>query len=265
MCTVMLRREPGGRWPLLLAAVRDEFADRAWDPPAPHWPDDAPGLVGGRDRLAGGTWLAVRGGGTPAVAAVLNGSFMNRLDRSEPGAPSAVRPSRGRLPLRALLSGVPGDDELREYEVVHLVVADADGAQLISWDGREVTRLEIPDGDHIVTNEGLDVADDPLVPHFGPLLATAAGPAEAGLAVAGGGSGAGTTTASWWGDWTDLMRGDGLAGDDPRALLVRHEIPDGRVFASTSATLLALGREPGQLRMDFTATPSSPDWRAVTL
>lgn len=202
------------------------------------------------------------------MAAVLNGSFMNRLERSAPGAPpSPTRPSRGRLPLQALLSGVPDDDELRAYEVVHLLVADADGARLVSWDGREVTRTEIPPGDHIVTNEGLDVADDPLVPHFAPLLAGVALPGG-GAAYGAGGPGPASsdlTTRRWWGGWADLMRGDGLAPEDPRALLVRHDLPDGRVFASTSATLLALGRTPGEARMDFTATPTTPAWGRVPL
>ncbi|WP_201845503.1 NRDE family protein [Myceligenerans indicum] len=333
MCTVLLRLDPAADWPLLLAAVRDEVADRPWEPPGEYWPQEAPGLVGGRDLLAGGTWLAVRrggphggggaassgagssgagssgagpdggmsggvvsggivsggvmsggamsggamfdgvapagarpaGGSGPGVAAVLNGSFMNRLDRSAPGsAPSSSRPSRGRLPLRALTSGVPDAGRLREYEVVHLLVADADGARLVSWDGQEVTDTAIPPGDHIVTNEGLDVADDPLVPHFAPLLAGAGIPGGTRLSPDGpSGTDLPGPTTDWWGDWTHLLRGDGLAEDDPRALLVRHELPDGRVFGSVSATLLALGREPGRVRMDFTGTPSNPEWKQV--
>ncbi|MBE1876825.1 NRDE family protein [Myceligenerans pegani] len=264
MCTVLLRLDPAADWPLLLAAVRDELTDRPWEPPGEYWPQEAPGLVGGRDRLAGGTWLAVRGGPRPGVAAVLNGSFMNRLEQAPPGSPpSSTRPSRGRLPLQALTAGVPDAAELRAYEVVHLLVADADGARLVSWDGHDVTDVEIPPGDHIITNEGLDVAEDPLVPHFAPLLGRAGRPAVAddipGEPIPH------AATAEWWGDWVDLVRGDGLAEDDPRALLVRHDLPDGRVFGSTSATLLALGREPGQVRMDFTGTPSDPDWKRVEI
>ena len=44
MCTVVLLHRPGHAWPLLLAAIRDERIDRAWDPPAAHWPD-RPGVV----------------------------------------------------------------------------------------------------------------------------------------------------------------------------------------------------------------------------
>ena len=56
MCTVLLRFQPAAEWPVLVAAVRDEFLARPWDPPAEHWPA-YPGLVGGRDRLACGTCL----------------------------------------------------------------------------------------------------------------------------------------------------------------------------------------------------------------
>ncbi|MBW8269067.1 NRDE family protein [Caldovatus aquaticus] len=92
MCTVILLRRPGHAWPLLMAANRDERLDRAWDPPAPHWPD-RPEVVGGRDRGAGGTWMALDTG-TGVVAAVLN----------RPGSlgPAPGKRSRGILPLLAL-------------------------------------------------------------------------------------------------------------------------------------------------------------------
>src|SRR5439155_24346541 len=91
MCTVLLRFAPGGPCPLRLGAVRDEFVDRAWDRPAAHWGDR---LLGGRDRTAGGTWLAADPD-RPAVAAILNGV-------RRPVPESGVRPSRGRLLLGAL-------------------------------------------------------------------------------------------------------------------------------------------------------------------
>src|SRR5258705_12096759 len=95
----MLRLARGRPWPLLLAAVREEFVDRAWDPPAAHWPREAPGVVGGRDRIAGGTWLAVRPD-QPAVAALLNGQRL-------PPAANGVRPSRAGRPLAALTGTAP--------------------------------------------------------------------------------------------------------------------------------------------------------------
>ena len=59
MCTTVISVDPQSDVPVLLVGVRDEFADRAWLPPARHWPEH-PELVGGVDLLAGGTWLAVR-------------------------------------------------------------------------------------------------------------------------------------------------------------------------------------------------------------
>src|SRR5256714_4879658 len=90
MCTVLLRFAPGTSCPLLFGAVRDEFVDRSWDPPAAHWGGR---LLGGRDRSAGGTWLAVDPD-RPAVAAVLNGGRL-------PPPADRVPPSPGGPPPRA--------------------------------------------------------------------------------------------------------------------------------------------------------------------
>jgi len=120
VCTVILLRRPGEAWPLILAANRDEKLDRPWDPPAPYWPD-RPGVVGGRDREAGGTWMAMRGG---VVAAVLN----------RPGSlgPAPGKRSRGELPLLALEAdaAAAGADRIAsldagEWRPFNMVVADA--------------------------------------------------------------------------------------------------------------------------------------------
>jgi uncharacterized protein with NRDE domain len=150
MCTVLLRFTPGGPVPVLLGAVRDEFVERAWDLPAAHWGGH---LLGGRDRTAGGTWLAVDLD-RPAVAAVLNGF---------PRAPSTVdnaRPSRGGLPL-AVLRGeqLPGPDR---YDGFHLVLATLTESRVWSWDGNALVSRQLEPGDHIIVNEGIDPADHPL-------------------------------------------------------------------------------------------------------
>src|SRR6266568_2551447 len=91
MCTVVVLFRPLHAWPVILLANRDEQLDRAWDPPAAWWPDH-PGIVAGRDRTAGGTWMGVNANGM--TAAVLN----------RPGSlgPAAGKRSRGELPLLAL-------------------------------------------------------------------------------------------------------------------------------------------------------------------
>src|SRR6267378_4594459 len=59
MCTLILGLEVVAPHTLLLGANRDEDPARPSDPPAVLSTD--PPVAGGRDRVAGGTWLAVRG------------------------------------------------------------------------------------------------------------------------------------------------------------------------------------------------------------
>jgi hypothetical protein len=248
MCTVLLRWRPDAPWPLLMAAVRDEFLDRPWDPPASHWPT-YPSLVGGRDRQAGGTWLAVDPT-RPAVAAVLNGVRL---------PPEPSRPSRGMLPLAALTDSLP--TSFAGYDGFHLLVGTLTSLVVLSWDGASLVRRELAPGDHIIVNAGVDAAEDPLVPHFTPLLAALPDPPLTRADAA---------TVAAWGPWLDLMRGDGLPPDDPRALLLRREFDGsepgleqyaGRVYGSGSEALVALA--PGRVRYDFTPTPFTPAWRPI--
>lgn len=245
MCTVLLRLDPGAAWPVLLAAVRDEFVERAWDPPAGHWDGAWGSFVGGRDRAAGGTWLAVDpSAARPAVAAVLNGG------RRDPLPDGATRPTRGHLALRALAGdGVPSGAELEAYDFFHLLLATPERQELWSWVGAELRHRVLEPGHHVVVNGGLDSPRDPLVHHVTPRLAAVPEPDP----------GAGD-----WGGWRDLLAGDGLPGDDPRALLVDRVI-EGHAYGSTSAALVGLATD-GCLRYDFTATPADPgSWRPVPL
>lgn len=68
MCIIFVAYQVHKQYPLILAANRDEFWQRPTQP-AQFWPD-APHILGGRDLLAGGTWLGVSRQGR--VAAVTN-------------------------------------------------------------------------------------------------------------------------------------------------------------------------------------------------
>ena len=57
MCLIALAWRVHTAYPLIVAANRDEFHERPADP-LDWWPDQ-PNIAGGRDRLAGGTWLGV--------------------------------------------------------------------------------------------------------------------------------------------------------------------------------------------------------------
>jgi hypothetical protein len=251
VCTVLLRFDPSAAWPILLAAVRDEFMGRAWDEPAAHWPDQ-PTVIGGRDRLAGGTWLAVDTR-RPAVAALLNGV------RRPPAEDGTRRPSRGVLPLAALskvddgpVPGVVDLADLARYDGFHLLRADASAVDVWSWDGEGLVHQSLTPGDHIIVNLGVDREEDPLVPHFRPLLRATASPMLD----------ANSDTAAAWGEWVKLLRGDGLDPTDERGLIIAHELGGAR-YGSTSASLVGLARD-GSVRYDFTATPAEPHWHPAS-
>src|SRR6266487_4487607 len=116
MCTVVVDFDPAAPHPVLLAGIRDEFHDRPWIGPDRHWPQH-PGLIGGKDLLAGGTWLAAAPD-VPRVACVLNGRG--------PVAPDAGRLSRGDLPLLFADTGTLDGLEYDRYDPFHLVCADLD-------------------------------------------------------------------------------------------------------------------------------------------
>jgi Transport and Golgi organisation 2 len=276
VCTAILDLAPG--LPVLLAGVRDEFTDRAWQPPGRHWPGH-PGLTGGRDLLAGGTWLAVSPGAS-RVTCILNG-------RGRP-APAASRRTRGVLPLQVADDGKLSGSALADFDPFHLLSAEPGRALMWSWDGERLTERELGAGLHLVVNSGLDseVASggrgsppakagqrqDPRemelarLAYFGPRLRAAARPRPR----------PGGPVAEAWGEWLPLINGGSISPDDPRALLVRRDlgtrIPGtGRVWGTTSVSLVALwpgqpGGPPGAARYDFTAAPGDVGaWQEIAL
>jgi hypothetical protein len=249
MCTVVLSFEPGNPVPLLLLGIRDELTDRPWRPPARHWPG-AP-LIGGIDEQAGGTWLAVLPG-EPRVACLLNG-------RGTPAAPAARR-TRGELPLRAALDGpaalkdlAAGHAALARYDPFHLVCGDAGGVLLLSWNGEEAACADLAPGTHLLTNAGHAYPEpavtEPKAVHFAPRFAAArpSGDPASPLPAA-------------WEPWLALADGDGLPPEDPRAIVARRVLPDGRVWGSTSQSLVAIARHG--LRYDFRS--GGQPWYPVT-
>jgi hypothetical protein len=253
MCTVVIDFDPADPHPVLLAGIRDEFGDRPWIGPGRHWPEH-PGLVGGRDLLAGGTWLAAAPD-LPRVACILNGRGAL--------APAAGRLSRGELPLRFAETGSLAGVDYDRYDPFHLVCAGVDDVRIASWNGAEATEQVLPTGLHLIVNSGLEGRDPTEGPgtqemnarlaHFRPRLRAAPRPVPSD----------GQSTAQAWGAWLPLIDGDGMTVDDERALVLRREFGDGRTWGTTSVTLVAL-RRAGGLRYDFNATPGAAEgWRGV--
>ena len=151
---VILRR-PGAPWPLILAANRDERADRPWLPPARHWPD-RPEVTAGMDELAGGSWLGLNDHGV--VAGILN--------RVGTLGPQDGKRSRGELVLEALdhADAMEAADFLAEldghaYRPFNMVIADNRDAFWLRHAGDEAMELRpIPLGLSLLT--AVDLNDD---------------------------------------------------------------------------------------------------------
>lgn len=88
MCLLLLAYRVHVGYPIIVAANRDEFHERAAEPA--HWWDEPP-IFAGRDLEAGGTWIGVSRNGR--IAAVTN--------YREPSIPEPGVASRGELPVAA--------------------------------------------------------------------------------------------------------------------------------------------------------------------
>ncbi len=152
MCLVLLACATVPGYPLVLAANRDEDHQRPAQ--ALDWWADAPAIAGGRDGLAGGTWLAVRRDGW-------FGLVVNAPERAAP--PQA--PSRGRLVTQMLQASRPRvalDDIAASawaYAGFHLL-AGCTGAVFYLTNTDTHGPRTLASGIHTVSNAGLDT-DDP--------------------------------------------------------------------------------------------------------
>jgi hypothetical protein len=242
VCLAFLRFVPAEQWSVLLVSIRDEDLARPASPPHEWWPDTHPGVLGGRDLRAGGTWLAVDPANR-AVAAIFTPAV------TEPTAPG--QPSRGALPLHALTAGGLDDTDVRSYAPFALLLARPDDVVWWTWSGTTLDRTAVDPGTHIANIDGLDAeAVSARQARWREPFAAAApvpfrpdgGPAER------------------WGGWFTLLAG-GLEPEEPDALVLRRTVGDA-AYGTKSVALLALGQ--AGVRYDESSTPWDPDsWTAV--
>ena len=121
MCLILFAHRSHSRYPLVLAANRDEFFDRP-TAPAHFWPE-APEVLAGRDLRLGGTWLGLTRGGRLAL-------LTNYRDPAQPGGGR----SRGEAVSSFLRGGESPAEFLRRvreeaaaYKDFNLVVGDRTG------------------------------------------------------------------------------------------------------------------------------------------
>ncbi len=151
MCLIFVAYKHHPRYPLVVAANRDEFYPRA-TAQADFWPE-YPQLLAGRDLEGGGTWLGVTRGGR--FAAVTN--------YREPGKTRADAPSRGALATEFLLCGDTAMEYLRRvadrganYNGFNLLVRDESG--FCWYSNRADGARELPPGVYALSNHLLDTA-----------------------------------------------------------------------------------------------------------
>ncbi len=146
MCLILVAWQAHLDYPLVVAANRDEFRARPTAVAAP-WPD-APQVVGGRDLMAGGTWLGV----------TKQGRFAAVTNVREPGAPTGRR-SRGEL-AQTFLTGTSTPQayvatiEYADYAGFNLLVADA--GTLFYCSNRDHAARVLPAGIYGLSNHLLD-------------------------------------------------------------------------------------------------------------
>ena len=152
MCILFIAIAQHSDYPLIVAANRDEYYAR---PSAQmhFWPDH-PGILAGRDELAGGTWLGVNRKGQ--FAAVTN--FRDRLHRKKDAR------SRGELVTRFLT----GEDRQQHMQRFHQFL-DAehghynpfnflygDTRSVWAWGHVDNTPTQLTPGFHSVSNGPID-------------------------------------------------------------------------------------------------------------
>ena len=152
MCLLVVASRVLPTWPLVVAANRDERLDRPATP-AGLLREHPYRTVGGRDLLAGGTWLAVNDRGV--VAGLTN--------RPLPDGRDPTKRSRGEIPL-ALTAAADATAAVTAFEKAYVpgtynpcwvLVGDRTSLYLLDLTGDLVVRA-LPAGVHVLENVAYD-------------------------------------------------------------------------------------------------------------
>jgi hypothetical protein len=221
VCTVVVRWSDGQSAQIL--ALRDELTDREFDDPGPWWPEQ-PGVVGGRDRVAGGTWCAT------SVATGATALVLNRPARRQAAAGA---PSRGLLPLLAVEHGEHWAKHVALDGMASflLVLATPHGLATWDFDGEGLTPNEHPAGTHMITSGG---PEDRKADRHLPAFAAAEFPDG----------------------WRRLVQVS-APSEDPESLVVRRQVSDPELGTFVFATVFGelIEAAPGRLRLEYSRRP----------
>ncbi|MCD2498155.1 NRDE family protein [Microbacterium nymphoidis] len=214
MCTVVIDVTDTATARLL--AVRDEDPLRAWDALGEWWPETHPGVLGIRDRRAGGAWLAVNP--RERRLAVL----LNRADVVD--LPNDRALTRGTLALESVLGRSPVAP--LSMHGFNLLEVRPEGARVLSWNGVSLRETPISPGTHMIAHDDLDDETTPRIAAWLPEF-RALGPTA--------------QSADWVGEWVALLATSAqLDPEDDRAI-IRDNRPHGYptqslLYATASVT-----------------------------
>lgn len=158
MCTVIAIKGRHPRYPLIVAANRDEYYARPASPP--RLVHDAPRVIAGVDLVKGGSWMGANEHGV--FVAITN-------QRTQLGA-DPRRASRGEIVLEALRArSVSGVEALlsrldaREYNPFNVIFGDADALRVgyARADARDVAIESLADGIWVLPNDRIGSRDFP--------------------------------------------------------------------------------------------------------
>lgn len=160
MCTLAVFHRVFPSHPLVVAANRDEYLARPAGAPA-LLRETVPRAIGGRDLVAGGTWLGL----------TETGLVVGMLNRRTGSPPDPSRRSRGQLcldllaaPDTAAAAAIAASEPAGRYNPFNLLVADRRSALVVTGLADQPPRVVPLDrGLHLLTN--LDV-DDPTCPRI---------------------------------------------------------------------------------------------------
>ncbi|WP_309126954.1 NRDE family protein [Microbacterium sp.] len=236
MCTVVIDVADGAA---RLLAVRDEDPQRPWDDLGEWWPDSYPGVIGIRDRRAGGAWLALDPrGGRLAV-------LLNRADVVD--LPEERALSRGSLALESVAGRPPGDGPLPMHGF-NLLEVGRDGSRVLSWDGVALRETPVPRGVHMIAHDDLDDARTARIEEWLPRFAEI----ERELANAGA-----EPDAEWAERWIALLAESAhLSPEDDRAI-IRDNNAHGYPTMSLLYCTAELSTESAEVRSHVLPTPGS--------
>ena len=168
MCLLVVLSRTRPEVPLLVAANRDELLERP-ALPMTVLAGDGPRVLGGRDELAGGTWLAVNEDGV--VAGLTN--------RPVEGGRDPAKRSRGELPLvaarrrsaAAAVAALQREIDPTRYNPAWMLVGDRVSLFAVDVSGHDAVRVEeLPPGLHVLENRPFG-QPSPTVRHVQAMLA----------------------------------------------------------------------------------------------